>query len=495
MEKVTHFACPPLDINRLANMEWHFIHRRSRSPIYNYLLWDGITKHYNAKLAFAYEMSDWLVVDGDISAGQDTWDFLRDLTLKELEDNPKFMLDFMDLSYKLNQDIVDYLKSFSGQDFSAMENGQLADYFEGYANLALQASAFLIPPITIESHMEETLKKSLKGKFPERFEQAWQTVSTAAKQSPVQEEEIDALKLATKLKTGQDIELEVKKHVEDFAWLANPLYDGHFYSEGEVMEKIVHLAKENPESKLEKILVDQASHLSQLAQIKSSFKGDAQTLSLIDMLQEAIYFRSWRTERYYRNAYFLRDFYREIAQRLGLKKSEDVFYLVPSEIVDCLRFGKPADQSSIDERKQGFVMVADSKSTCIYSGQAVQEAKERIDYLKMKNANQEIKGQTAYPGIIKGKVCIVTSKNDFAKIIPGYILVTQSTTPDYVPILKKVIAIITDEGGVLSHASVISRELKIPCIIGTKIATKVLHDGDEVEVDATKGVVKIIKRA
>ncbi len=58
------------------------------------------------------------------------------------------------------------------------------------------------------------------------------------------------------------------------------------------------------------------------------------------------------------------------------------------------------------------------------------------------------------------------------------------------PILRKCSAIIADEGGIMSHAAIISRELKIPCIIGTKIATKVLQDGDVVKVDATRGTIK-----
>jgi pyruvate,water dikinase len=67
------------------------------------------------------------------------------------------------------------------------------------------------------------------------------------------------------------------------------------------------------------------------------------------------------------------------------------------------------------------------------------------------------------------------------------------TRPEYVPLMKKAAGIITDEGGITCHAAIVSRELKIPCVIGTKIATKVLKDGDMVEVDADKGIVKILK--
>ncbi|GAG36014.1 unnamed protein product, partial [marine sediment metagenome] len=72
-------------------------------------------------------------------------------------------------------------------------------------------------------------------------------------------------------------------------------------------------------------------------------------------------------------------------------------------------------------------------------------------------------------------------------------LVTPMTNPSFVPAMQKAKAILTDQGGLLCHAAIMSRELDIPCVIGTKIATKVLKDGDLVEVDADKGVIRIIK--
>ena len=69
----------------------------------------------------------------------------------------------------------------------------------------------------------------------------------------------------------------------------------------------------------------------------------------------------------------------------------------------------------------------------------------------------------------------------------------NQTTPEFVPAMKKAAAIVTDQGGITGHASIIARELKVPCIVGVKNATKVLKDGMMVEVDANKGVVKIIK--
>jgi phosphohistidine swiveling domain-containing protein len=104
-----------------------------------------------------------------------------------------------------------------------------------------------------------------------------------------------------------------------------------------------------------------------------------------------------------------------------------------------------------------------------------------------------IKGTVASKGNFKGFVKIINNFDQFQNFKKGDILVTSMTRPEFVPIMKLAGAIITDEGGITCHAAIVSRELGIPCIVGTKIATQVLHDGDLVEVDATHGVIKFVK--
>ncbi len=106
-----------------------------------------------------------------------------------------------------------------------------------------------------------------------------------------------------------------------------------------------------------------------------------------------------------------------------------------------------------------------------------------------------IKGQVGSPGKIKGIVKIVMNLNkESEKFKDGDVLVTGMTRPEFIPIMKKAVAVVTDEGGITCHAAIVSRELGTPCVIGTKVATQVLNDGDLIEVDANKGIVKIIKK-
>lgn len=107
-----------------------------------------------------------------------------------------------------------------------------------------------------------------------------------------------------------------------------------------------------------------------------------------------------------------------------------------------------------------------------------------------------IQGRCAFPGKVRGTVCVVLSRDGSDAVFnEGDILVTINSSPNLITLIQKSSAIITDEGGITCHAAIVSRELGKPCIIGTKIATKVLKDGDFVEVDAEKGIVRIIERA
>ncbi len=100
-----------------------------------------------------------------------------------------------------------------------------------------------------------------------------------------------------------------------------------------------------------------------------------------------------------------------------------------------------------------------------------------------------VHGQPGSNGKATGPVCIVDPEKIDADFPDGSVLVCKVTTPDYVPLMQKAAAIVTDQGGILSHAAIVARELKVPCIVGTGNATVVLKSGQVVRVDATTGDV------
>ena len=100
-----------------------------------------------------------------------------------------------------------------------------------------------------------------------------------------------------------------------------------------------------------------------------------------------------------------------------------------------------------------------------------------------------LRGLGASPGVAAGPVKIIKKVEEIDKVKEGDVLVTKMTNPDMVPAMQRAVAIVTDEGGMTSHAAIVSRELGIPCVVGTKNATKVLKEGMTITVDGKRGLV------
>lgn len=164
-------------------------------------------------------------------------------------------------------------------------------------------------------------------------------------------------------------------------------------------------------------------------------------------------------------------------------------FLAPEEIPAMLRGGYDIVEE-LRKREESGVMycIYKDRRFDIVSGSVVRKYFDTIENA-FSHAG-EIQGGVASRGQAKGRVRVIQNRADFTNLEAGDILVTQMTRPEFVPIMEKAAAVVTDEGGVTCHAAIASRELGIPCVIGTQIATKVLKDGDVVEVDADHGVVR-----
>jgi phosphoenolpyruvate synthase/pyruvate phosphate dikinase len=144
----------------------------------------------------------------------------------------------------------------------------------------------------------------------------------------------------------------------------------------------------------------------------------------------------------------------------------------------------------IKDREKGFVF---------YDGQLyLGEEKKSLNKLNIQIQDSEeeivlIKGNIAQKGIVSGEVKVVMSYKEISKVKEGDVLVAPMTMPTFLSGMRKAVAFVTDEGGLMCHAAIISREMKKPCIVGTKVATKLLKDGMKVEVNADLGIVNILR--
>jgi len=180
----------------------------------------------------------------------------------------------------------------------------------------------------------------------------------------------------------------------------------------------------------------------------------------------------------------------EIAKRLETDRFH-VQFLLKDEVGVALRLGK-FDRKLADSRLKNCVMVTGKDFETIYTGKTMKKLRNKL-VRKIDKDISVIYGQTAQAGFARGTAKIIIRARDMKKMNEGDVLVSIATDPDIVPAMKKASAIVTEQGGVTSHAAIVARELGTPCVIGTKFATKVFKDGDLVEVDAQRGIVKKLK--
>lgn len=150
-------------------------------------------------------------------------------------------------------------------------------------------------------------------------------------------------------------------------------------------------------------------------------------------------------------------------------------------------YGTPQDLEWAIVGKDIFILQS-RPITTIKGGIAIEKV-EKVEKVEKTEGRILITGQGASPGTATGKVVLVMSVKDVGIVQEGDILVTKMTNPDMVPAMRKVAAIVTDEGGMTCHAAIVSRELGTPAVVGTKTATSILKHGQTVTVDGEKGII------
>lgn len=203
--------------------------------------------------------------------------------------------------------------------------------------------------------------------------------------------------------------------------------------------------------------------------------------AFIKVAQQLINQGQIRIEWLLKLVYSSRSVYEEIAKSTNIPIAQ-LKFLMPSEISSMLSGSHIATQEIIQQRENRFIIsIKGSAVSFLDSFHVI--ADDDTDVLK---------GQTAFPGKVTGRVKIVNSSADLNKILEGDILVSSRTSPELVPAMQKAAAIISELGGLLCHAAIVSREMKKPCIVGVKNATSFLRDNDLVAVDASNGILQKI---
>lgn len=189
------------------------------------------------------------------------------------------------------------------------------------------------------------------------------------------------------------------------------------------------------------------------------------------------------------------NFLKTLAKKSGIKNIEDLFYLEIKEFKKGLKQGfEKNTKNKINKRKKSFAYIFLGGKKEVIEDTAVLRKMEDWFFGGENFSKKTLRGLVAYKKNDKvvGKVKIIEKPKLKAKIDRNTILVTLQITPNFIPIVRNFSAIIADEGGITSHAAIISREFKIPCIVGTQNATKFLKSGNLIEMNMRSGKVILL---
>lgn len=406
----------------------------------------------------------------------------------------------LDRNHMIDDDSIENIhniwQSYKEKFYQAMDNFNfdtpLSDY-EKYFQIYYKAYSPALVTEWFTSIFSDQVISDINNQKPEYKDQANVLVKNP-KLAFLQREKFDLLKLSLTKYTLQDVAKHRQKwHFANYNYRDTNMPTIESYKIR--LDKINKLSENEIKNQIEKLKNYENEHQKQVNKIKDDKIFTSQEFNRLlkigfvglmqDERKELNLIGNWMVNE------FLKKASKEYDIDFGLLQ-----YCTPAEFVELTNTGK-IDIKELKSRYSAVITVyRDDNSEEIISGN---KAKEKITLLgklrKIENIHL-LQGTCASPGQVRGKVRIVTDPSkegrEFKK---GEILVTSMTRPDMVPIMHKAAAVVTNEGGLTSHAAIISRELNIPCIVGTKIATKVIRDGDLVEVDAERGIVKIIERS
>jgi len=174
------------------------------------------------------------------------------------------------------------------------------------------------------------------------------------------------------------------------------------------------------------------------------------------------------------------------------RAERESFVLSDDEILDLARmavtiedhYGQPMDMEWARDGLTGPIYIVQARPETV---QSRADAGALKSWHLTRKGPEILRGLSVGQAVATGEVCLIESAADIGRFVDGAILVTSTTDPDWVPVMKRARAIITDHGGRTSHAAIVSRELGLPAIVGTGNATHLLHDGQEVTVSCAEG--------
>ncbi len=345
----------------------------------------------------------------------------------------------------------------------------------------------MIADMVKEAYEKSDLAKTMK------FTEVFSTLTAPINLSFINEAEVALLEVAVAVKKNPALrEKLLREHQKKYFWIHNNYIDANVLSVDYFNEELdtmlsLHLTLER---EIKKIQETPPTNNKEKEKLKKKIHLSNELQLLLEISEDFTHWQDERKKATFWTAHYATLLLDEVGRRVNIP-SRLIKSASPREMRDVLS-GKITKQE-LETRYKNCVFYWDTEGHDVVTGKDADAVRDAILGKTDFSDVDDFRGLTASMGRAVGTVKVLHSATEAHKVQKGDILVAVMTRPDYVPAMKLAAAIVTDEGGVTCHAAIVARELHIPCIIGTKIATKVLKDGMNVEVNANHGWVKVLR--
>ena len=383
---------------------------------------------------------------------------------------------FEKIFVKTGNQYVNYCRKISKINLSKKSYKELANIYDQYQKTCVRYTFFIWAAYFLNEFAAERARNLVEAKAEkEKMHGYLDAVLVPLKRAAI-------LELTHIVSTEKLNENKIKKLYKKYSWIPCLDIQNNPWSLDEFRNHLSDFRKNIQKTRM--------SYNAAIKKLKISKKEKC----VLDDARLFAYIKDSRDDFRRKGIFYIQNsLFKELSDRLRIE-IHDLAYLTEDEIKNCLIKKLKADKNSAESRKKGFVVMYDNEKNIIcLSGSQIKDGLKALGLIK-ESVSSNLQGTPASRGTSQGKVAIVKGVKDLPNVNKGDIIVAVTTHPDYVPAMQKAAAIVTDEGGVTSHAAIVSREIGIPCIVGTKNATKTLQNGDFVEVDGNTGSVRILNK-
>ncbi|MDO8582224.1 MAG: PEP-utilizing enzyme [bacterium] len=482
----------------MPTTKWKLIVSRRVSVLRAFLMAEGSrvqTKKYlgtaiDCLVATSDELSSYYIKNEDTKK-------IATILLSKIQKNSTFSQSHADECISRCNALVDTSKELGESALRTASSKTFIAIFKTYCHAFTKFVPFVVLPVSIEYAITKNITDFLSKKVEANNIQKFLARITTTPELPAtSQEQLDLAELALYIMKNKihNYSKILQRHADKYRWLScynvdeKPFKNSYYKNR---MQDLLRMETPSLASHIrdtkKQLVVDERTYRNTIAELK--IKGSL--LGQVELLRRYVWLRTWRIEMQSKSNYFIQPLLKKIGGRTGHTLRE-VAALSPQEIIRLLFKKSTPNKKELKKRIRSYVLLSERGKTILSINDRGQKVSRRELGEASNNTKDSVNGSTAHGGVIRGRVRLLLKKEDVPKLRRGEILVTMMTSPEYIPAMNKAAAFVTDEGGVLCHAAIIAREMKKPCVIGTGIATKTFKDGNMIEVDADKGVVRIV---